>query len=326
MPSNRELRLQHNNLSLLRKSEADPETAEAMQRLRSGSSELTSSNAAAAAAAAGDAGSAAARPRVNRFGSLGSNKPRGANARQMLRQADDEISTRAPPNRCSAHHDVLLVIDFEATCDANVHNFPNEIIEFPCVALDTRTCRVIGEFHSFVRPILRPKLTEFCTELTGITQDQVDAAPPLPEVVARFEQWHADLVNGGNPDDGAAGRRPLRTVVATDGPWDMRDFMHRQAVLRDGVRFPPLFYRWVNLRKEYASFFKIKPIGVGQMLTRVGLTFEGRQHSGIADARNIARIAVALISRGCRLNHISSIEPNGEDARIAAMVKAIEGA
>jgi inhibitor of KinA sporulation pathway (predicted exonuclease) len=215
------------------------------------------------------------------------------------------------------------VVDFEATCDCNTHDFPNEIIEFPCVALDTRTCRVVAEFHSFVRPLIRPKLTPFCTELTGITQQQVDAAPTLPEVIEQFKRWHAAQFGSKGSEEGAA-RTATRTVIATDGPWDMRDFMYKQAVLRDGVAFPPLFYKWVNLRKEYASFFKIKPLGVGQMLTRVGLTFEGRQHSGIDDARNIARIAASLIGRGCRLHHVSSIEVDGEDARLAAMVRAIE--
>ena len=28
----------------------------------------------------------------------------------------------------------------------------------------------VDEFHSYVKPVLNPKLSEFCTQLTGITQ------------------------------------------------------------------------------------------------------------------------------------------------------------
>ena len=42
--------------------------------------------------------------------------------------------------------------------------------------------QVEHEFHSYVRPSINTTLTPFCTKLTGITQDTVDAAPSLDEV------------------------------------------------------------------------------------------------------------------------------------------------
>ena len=47
----------------------------------------------------------------------------------------------------------------------------------------------IDEFRTFVRPVRHPTLSPFCTELTGITQADVDAAPAFPAVVARFHDW-----------------------------------------------------------------------------------------------------------------------------------------
>ena len=47
----------------------------------------------------------------------------------------------------------------------------------------------VDEFQSFVRPVVKPKLTEFCTTLTGITQSQVDKAPVFAEVLGRVEEW-----------------------------------------------------------------------------------------------------------------------------------------
>lgn len=65
---------------------------------------------------------------------------------------------------------ILLVLDFEATCEKDSKTFLNEIIEIPVVMLDLSRNRVIAEFHRYVKPVVNPKLTPFCTELTGITQ------------------------------------------------------------------------------------------------------------------------------------------------------------
>lgn len=66
-------------------------------------------------------------------------------------------------------------IDFEAT------QFSNEIIEIGCIREDG------AEFMSYVRA--DKKLTNFIINLTGITQDMVDAAPTSDEVFASFYEW-----------------------------------------------------------------------------------------------------------------------------------------
>ncbi len=51
-----------------------------------------------------------------------------------------------------------------------------EIIELPVVLLDAATGRRVDEFHTYVRPVAHPVLTDFCTALTGIGQAQVREA------------------------------------------------------------------------------------------------------------------------------------------------------
>ena len=70
----------------------------------------------------------------------------------------------------------LLVMDFEATCIKDQKIEPQEIIEIPVLKVDTRTMEPIGEFHTYVRPVKRPRLSPFCTKLTKITQAQVSAS------------------------------------------------------------------------------------------------------------------------------------------------------
>ena len=71
--------------------------------------------------------------------------------------------------------DYLLVLDFEATCGNKGYvPKPQEIIEFPCALLNARKgFQIEAIFHEYVRPIQNPKLTTFCTELTGITQVRI---------------------------------------------------------------------------------------------------------------------------------------------------------
>jgi ERI1 exoribonuclease 3 len=69
----------------------------------------------------------------------------------------------------------LLILDFEASCgDAIRTSLKNqEIIEFPTILYNLSTRQVEGTFHEYVRPVKVPQLTDFCTELTGITQVRV---------------------------------------------------------------------------------------------------------------------------------------------------------
>lgn len=62
------------------------------------------------------------------------------------------------------------MLDFEATCEENDRSFISEVIEFPVVVVDGKTNTVSFEFHRYVKPEKNPKLTSFCTGLTGIQQ------------------------------------------------------------------------------------------------------------------------------------------------------------
>ena len=82
---------------------------------------------------------------------------------------------------------MYLIIDFEATCDdPKPNDIVGEIIEFGVVLAD-ENWDYVDEFQSFVKPVQDPILTEFCTELTTITQQDVDSAPLFPEVMKKLE-------------------------------------------------------------------------------------------------------------------------------------------
>jgi hypothetical protein len=87
------------------------------------------------------------------------------------------------------------VLDFECTCDADGPGggggMAHEIIEWPVVLVKAATNTVVAEFHAYIRPTERPVLSDFCRELTGITQKQVDAGQTLGGALTSFESWLA---------------------------------------------------------------------------------------------------------------------------------------
>ena len=86
----------------------------------------------------------------------------------------------------------LIILDFEANCVPDKQLYPQEIIEFPCVVYDIYN-DVINrniDFSHFVNPDLQ--LTDFCTELTSITQEMVNNQPKLNDILKLHVQWMTD--------------------------------------------------------------------------------------------------------------------------------------
>ncbi|MFH1438386.1 MAG: 3'-5' exonuclease, partial [Pseudomonadota bacterium] len=86
-----------------------------------------------------------------------------------------------------------IVVDLEATCWERRSGVEEmEIIEIGAVRLDESSFEVTDEFAKFVRPVLNPVLSGFCTSLTSIRQKQVDQAARFPGVYSDFLSWIGD--------------------------------------------------------------------------------------------------------------------------------------
>ncbi|KAL5529068.1 hypothetical protein ACEPAG_5042 [Sanghuangporus baumii] len=238
-------------------------------------------------------------------------------------------------------YDSFLVLDVEATCrEGTDFNWPNEIIEWPVILLRWRNkdsegrakeLYVADEFRSFVKPIWRPELSAFCTSLTGITQAQVDRAPKFTKVLESFYEFllRNKLI------DPSTGERLERFIWCTDGPFDIRDFVVKQCFISK-VQMP-LWLKGdvLDVRKVVTYYLALqegsvskrprpknsfpkggalgprrRTLNIEQQLRVLNLAeFIGRQHSGIDDTRNIARVVVELAKRGIRLEPNTPIYP-----------------
>ena len=171
-----------------------------------------------------------------------------------------------------------LVIDLEATCGGPPRE-ESEIIEIGAVLVNATTLETVDELQTFVRPVLHPTLSEFCTQLTTITQGQVDAAPRFTEAIDKLREFVRDR----------------DVLFCSWGDYDRNQFA--RDARRHGVELPLGTDHW-NLKKAFQQAAgDAKRLGNGWALARVGLRPEGTAHRGIDDARNIARLLPWILGR-----------------------------
>ncbi|KAJ3124266.1 hypothetical protein HK098_001276 [Nowakowskiella sp. JEL0407] len=186
----------------------------------------------------------------------------------------------------------ILVLDFEATCSNDKSFGPQEIIEFPIVVVDLESNSVIAEFQEYVRPIRNPILDPFCTQLTGITQETVNAADTFPVVYSRVLSFLKE--NFLSP--------PHNSLFLTCGDWDLETMLPAQLRV-SGIHASPEFSAWINIKVPFRNLFSVRSAGMTGMLSTLGLPLIGRHHSGIDDARNIAAIMKHLITLGSNMKY-----------------------
>lgn len=171
--------------------------------------------------------------------------------------------------------DLVVVCDIEATCWVDGQSPPideMEVIEIGCVLCDWHG-NILDEFSTFVRPVKSPILSAFCTQLTSITQNDVDDAPLFEEAMRLVDTWCANR-NGLWASWGNYDRRLL---------WDQEKRSESRSVF---IKMPH-----VNLKKSWRRSTKCRThCGLQSALSFHELLFEGTPHRAVSDARNTARL------------------------------------
>lgn len=186
--------------------------------------------------------------------------------------------------------DQLVVIDIEATCwdDAPPEGQEAEIIEIGVCAVDIATGRRLSRQSILVRPE-HSEVSPFCTELTTLTQAQVNRG-------VSFE--HACQIL----------RRKYRTVDrawASYGNYDRRQFEKQCAARKIPYPFGPTH---INVKNLLAVFHGLPgEVGLADAMNLLHLPFDGTLHRGVDDAWNTALILSTLM-----LRQREGLGPDGE--------------
>lgn len=163
-----------------------------------------------------------------------------------------------------------IIFDLEATCVKDHDpDFRNEIIEIGAICLDEEA-NYIRASNEFIKPKINPILSDFCKELTTISQEQVDISRTFPHVINDFREWI------GN-----------EYLLCSWGDYDRKQLM-KDCILH-GIE-----YDWVqdhfNIKNDFARIFNMKPCGMKKALQIAEIPLEGTHHRGIDDAINISKI------------------------------------
>jgi 2'-phosphotransferase len=260
-------------------------------------------------------------------------------------------SSSTPPSSAPSSVDYYCIIDFEATCLQDVRITPQEIIEFPAIMINALTMKTVeeelgsghGVFHSYIRPIHHPRLSSFCTELTGIEQATVDAAPTFPLVYERFLHFlqpftrssslsypltpssssSSSASSSSSPSLPPSAYSPVtysNIVFVSHGDFDFQTALRSQCHLSS---VKTIVTSWINIKTIFTNLERTEEtkktrtssrkggrrqgLGMAAMLHTLNMPLIGRHHSGIDDSRNIARIFLELVRRGGDLTLLTTM-------------------
>jgi len=175
---------------------------------------------------------------------------------------------------------VHLFLDLETTCWAaeDAPHPAREIIELGAVLWDHDLQTELGTFSRLVRPANHPTLSNYCCELTGIQQNEIDQADVYPCVLAAMIEW----IHTKAPTDTV----PLLTTWG----WFDKQQLKRECRAHH-VRFPfgrplfnlrPLAMRSIAQRDDHGIE---RRFGLSEALEHVGLCHPGPLHRALPDAQ-----------------------------------------
>jgi inhibitor of KinA sporulation pathway (predicted exonuclease) len=195
----------------------------------------------------------------------------------------------------------VFVVDVEATCwsdDIDIYpgeterqgEQPNEIIEIGVAAMELKTGSVFKRASIVVRPRFT-KISKFCTDLTGWTQEAIDEQGLDIKTALEYfqEQFHPTKnhmwFSWGEYDryklssnTGASGLMGLYGIKPEDNPFDrFRGHINAKTLMA--------------LKERHS-----RESGMAAALRFYNLSLDGRHHNGADDAANIAKLVHRILS------------------------------
>ncbi len=175
-----------------------------------------------------------------------------------------------------------LVIDIESTCWPYPHRAPpgeiSEIIEIGLCLVDLKKIERVEKERIIVRP-MRSKVSSFCTELTTLTQSEVNRGILLVDALDVLRnKYHCD-----------------QRLMVSWGDYDRNHFRRNCDAYRLENPFGPTH---LNVKTLFSIAHDCDAeLELDDAMQREGLEMEGRHHRGVDDAWNTALLYCRLMQR-----------------------------
>ena len=108
---------------------------------------------------------------------------------------DEQAKSRKILNQFSH----LICLDLEYTCWENSiqddwpdPQFPAEILQVGMAVFDLIQGQCLNNFSTYVRPVLNPRMSDYCVNLLQISQNIIDDSPALPQVINKISSFLSD--------------------------------------------------------------------------------------------------------------------------------------
>ena len=153
-----------------------------------------------------------------------------------------------------------------------------EVVQIGAVKLDAETLKITDEFECHVRPRVNPVLSQYLTELTGITNEML-------------EERAVDFITA------------YRGFLDFVGPSPIWAFGRDDLVFADNLKL----YAWEGLPvPPYSNVLPwlaahgvdLKGKHACDVAEAAGAAFEGRKHDALSDARGVAAGIQVVVARG----------------------------
>ena len=132
-----------------------------------------------------------------------------------------------------------------------------------------------------------------------LLQDMVDFEDDFTGVFNKFVTWLEDRKLVPRNETNYNEEQLNTFTFITCGDWDLNYMLPNQCATSQ-IELPTYFLQWANVKQSFAlSNNGNFPRSLSQMLSELGLSFEGRQHSGIDDVKNIVKIVKKLAKERC---------------------------
>lgn len=180
--------------------------------------------------------------------------------------------------------DTINVVDIESTCwDKTPEGMTSEIIEIGICRVSVKAKQILEQESIIIKPE-KSTVSEYCTKLTGITQEQVDKGITYYEACAKVTVKYS----------------AMRRMWVSWGEYDRQMFLKRPAVY-------PFSDSHINLKNWFALVHgRSKGMGLYGALNYLKMKPEGRHHSGVDDAVNTAKILITLLGEKTEVNSMIS--------------------
>lgn len=179
-------------------------------------------------------------------------------------------------------YDKIIVIDIEATCwETKEETLANqrEIIEIGICKLILSTGQIESKQSFYIQPEVS-EISAFCTSLTGITKEKLDAEGislerALKKINSKYSAKYRTYAGYGEFD---------------------KEIIENECRLKSIEN--PFVNDYLNIKTLFSLvYLQEKPQGLLKELELVGERFEGTNHSGADDAYNAAKLLCKILKK-----------------------------